>query len=117
MNTQHHINYLEIPTRDISASKIFFSQVFAWSFKDYGAEYAAFTDAGVDGGFYQSDVKVSTVQGSVLVVLYSADLEATQGEVKAAGGNICKSIFTFPGGRRFHFTDPSDNEFAVWSDK
>ena len=117
MNAQHHINYLEIPTRDISASKIFFSQVFAWSFKDYGVEYTAFTDAGVDGGFYQSDVKVSTAQGSVLVVLYSADLEATQDEVKAAGGNICKSIFTFPGGRRFHFIDPSDNEFAVWSDK
>ena len=117
MNAQNHINYLEVPTCDISASKTFFSQVFAWSFKDYGAEYTAFIDAGVDGGFYLSDTKVSPAQGSVLVVLYSADLEATQGEVKAAGGSICKSIFTFPGGRRFHFTDPSGNEFAVWSDQ
>ena len=23
----------------------------------------------------------------------------------------------FPGGRRFHFTDPSRNELAVWSDQ
>ncbi len=117
MSAQNHINYLEIPTKDISASKTFFSQVFAWSFKDYGPEYTAFIDAGMDGGFYQSDATVSIVQGSVLVVLYSADLEGTQNKVQDAGGVICKAIFAFPGGRRFHFIDPSGNEFAVWSDK
>jgi len=117
MRVQHKINYLEIPSKDILISKNFFSQVFGWSFKDYGPEYTAFVDAGIDGGFYQSSETVSIDQGSVLVVLYSADLEQIQGEVQDAGGMICKDIFMFPGGRRFHFKDPVGNEFAVWSDK
>ncbi|NNF07767.1 MAG: VOC family protein, partial [Candidatus Eisenbacteria bacterium] len=41
----------------------------------------------------------------------------TQDRVVAAGGQICREIFEFPGGRRFHFLDPSGNELAVWSDK
>jgi len=117
MRKQNNINYLEFPVKDLAASQVFFEDVFGWCFTSFGAEYAAFKESGVDGGFYQSDLTVSADNGSVLVVLYSANLEATEGEVKAAGGNICKSIFTFPGGRRFHFLDPSDNEFAVWSDQ
>jgi predicted enzyme related to lactoylglutathione lyase len=54
--------------------------------------------------------------GAALIVLYSASLEATQGRVQTAGGTIIRSIFDFPGGRRFHFTEPSGNELAVWSD-
>jgi predicted enzyme related to lactoylglutathione lyase len=34
-----------------------------------------------------------------------------------ARGSITKDIFSFPGGKRFHFVDPSENELAVWSDK
>jgi predicted enzyme related to lactoylglutathione lyase len=37
--------------------------------------------------------------------------------VTKAGGVIAKDIFSFPGGRRFHFADPDGNELAVWSDK
>jgi len=59
----------------------------------------------------------STSNGAALIVFYSADLEETQEKVKKANGIIMKPIFAFPGGRRFHFTDPSGNEFAVWSDK
>jgi predicted enzyme related to lactoylglutathione lyase len=40
-----------------------------------------------------------------------------QTKVAASGGTIVKEIFSFPGGRRFHFTDPSGNELAIWSDK
>lgn len=105
-----------MPARNISATKAFFSKVFDWKFIDYGPDYCSFVNEGMDGGFYKADLTMSTEQGSALVVLYSADLEKTQAEVKAAGGKIIKPVFSFPGGRRFHFSDPNGNEFAVWSE-
>ncbi len=118
MNTHHSINYIEIPAKDLVATKAFFTQVFAWSFTDYGPDYCSFSrnEAGVDGGFFTSEDTVTTAAGSVLVVLYSSELEVTQSAVESAGGKILKEIFSFPGGRRFHFTDPNGNEYAVWSE-
>ena len=116
MPTHNQINYIEIPAKDISATKKFFSDVFGWEFVDYGPEYCSFSNEGVDGGFFKSDLTASTDTGSVLVVLYSAELENTQSKVEASGGKIIKPIYSFPGGRRFHFTDPSGNEYAVWSE-
>ncbi len=116
MDAHKKINYLEIPARNIPASKAFFSAVFGWTFTDYGEEYCAFDHAGMDGGFYQSEQVAQTDSGSVLIVFYSKELETTQQEVEQAGGQIIKPVFSFPGGRRFHFSDPSGNEFAVWSD-
>ena len=111
------INYLEFPAKDLVATKAFFSQAFNWLFTDYGPEYSAFSaeTAGLEGGFYSADLSASTYSGSALVVFYSEALEATEQKITAAGGSIVKDIFPFPGGRRFHFTDPSGNEFAVWS--
>jgi len=88
--------------------------VFGWVFVDYGSEYIAFSNQGLDGGFYQSDLAASSENGSALIVFYSDNLEATQAKVEAEGGKVVKAIFSFPGGRRFHFTEPSGNEFAVW---
>jgi hypothetical protein len=116
MNKHEKINYVEFPAKDIEATKAFFSQVFGWSFVDYGPEYAAFTDEGLDGGFFQSDQSVSADKGSALIVFYSNELESTQSKIENAGGALLKPIFPFPGGRRFHFSDPSGNEYAVWSD-
>jgi predicted enzyme related to lactoylglutathione lyase len=110
------IDYIEIPTKNIEATKTFFSDVFGWSFVDYGPDYSSFAAQGVDGGFFKSDLVVSTKNGSPLIVLYSNLLEATQDKIKKAGGKIVKPIFSFPGGRRFHFSDPNGNEFAVWSE-
>ena len=117
MDAHKKINYLEIPARNIPASKAFFSAVFGWQFTDYGPDYCAFSDAGMAGGLYQSELVASTANGSVLIVFYSRELEATQLEIEQAGGEIIKPIFSFPGGRRFHFKDPSGNKFAVWSDR
>ena len=117
MNAREKINYVEFPARDIAVAKDFFSTVFGWSFADYGPDYVAFSDQGLDGGFYKSDLSVSIKQGSTLIVFYSLDLEGTQARIEAAGGSIVKSIFAFPGGRRFHFTDPNFNEYAAWSDR
>ncbi len=116
MNDHEEINYLEFPSRNIEKTKVFFTTVFKWSFIDYGPEYSAFSNAGIEGGFFKSDLSVSTRKGSVLVVFYSKNLEETQIKIQTAGGAILKEIFSFPGGRRFHFSDPNGNEYAVWSD-
>jgi hypothetical protein len=117
MNKHETINYLEMPARDLDATKRFFRSVFQWTFTDYGPDYVAFATSGIDGGFYRSVLHSSVDRGAVLVVFYSEKLEETQDKITAAGGAICKPVFDFPGGRRFHFTDPNNNEFAVWSDK
>ena len=116
MNKHEKINYLEFPSKDIESTKAFFSAVFNWSFIDYGPEYTAFSNAGIDGGFFKSDLSSTTKNGSLLTVFYSDDLEQTQIKIENAGGLIVKPIFSFPGGRRFHFTEPGGNEFAVWSE-
>lgn len=116
MPDHEKINYVEFPSRDLEATKSFFGAAFGWTFQDYGPEYTAFADEGLDGGFYRSDLAASTEVGSALVVFYSDELENTQSKVEKAGGRILKPIFAFPGGRRFHFVEPGGNEFAVWSD-
>ena len=116
MNKHEKINYVEFPAKDVEAAKVFFTSVFGWSFVDYGPEYAAFSNEGLDGGFYKSDLTVSTENGSALIVFYSKALEQTQSKIENAGGSTIKPIFSFPGGRRFHFGDPNGNEYAVWSD-
>jgi len=110
------INYVEYPARDLIATKRFFQEAFDWTFVDYGPDYAAFAGQGLDGGFFKSELAARTDEGSALIVFYSDNLEATLAKVVAAGGEIIKPIFSFPGGRRFHFAEPSGNEMAVWSE-
>ncbi len=117
MNKHEKINYIELPAKNLSVTKNFFNQVFEWEFQDFGSEYSAFLNQGVNGGFFKSNLSSSTNNGAALIVFYSNDLEATQEKIIKAGGIVVKPIFSFPGGRRFHFTEPSGNEFAVWSDK
>jgi len=116
MSQHEKIDYLEFPAKDIGKAKAFFSTVFNWSFVDYGSDYAAFSNAGIMGGFFKSELSSSTENGSVLTVFYSHDLADTQSKIEAAGGLIVKDIFSFPGGSRFHFIDPNGNEYAVWSE-
>jgi len=116
MNKHEKINYVEFPARDIEATKQFFESAFVWVFADYGPDYTAFSDQGLNGGFFKSEQASTSATGGALLVFYSRDLKATEAKVKKAGGVICKEIFSFPGGRRFHFIEPSGNEFAVWSD-
>jgi predicted enzyme related to lactoylglutathione lyase len=115
--TDQKINYLELPARDLDAVQSFYEGAFAWSFTDYGPEYRAFNDGTIDGGFYKSEASSSTANGAALIVLFAEDLERTRDTMVEHGGTIVKEIFSFPGGRRFHFADPNGNELAVWSDK
>ena len=105
------VQYLEFLSKDIRRAKEFYTKSFGWKFTDYGPDYTAFEGDYVDGGFTSG----KPVKGTVLVILYSQDLEATQQKIVAAGGTIVKDIFSFPGGKRFHFTDPDGYELAVWS--
>jgi predicted enzyme related to lactoylglutathione lyase len=111
------IQYVEFPASNIEATKAFFSECFNWQFQDYGDEYTAFSNSGLEGGFFKSEQASLTKNGSALVVFYSDDILATLERVRTCGGEIVKAIFEFPGGCRFHFCEPSGNELAVWSDK
>ena len=116
MAKHEKLDYAEYPARDLAATKLFFQAAFGWSFVDYGPDYTAFSDEGLDGGFFKSELVANTDAGSALLIFYSERLEETLAKVTAAGGRITKPIFAFPGGRRFHFTEPSGNEFAVWAE-
>ena len=110
----NHINYVEFKAKDLEKIKEFYTASFNWTFSDYGQTYTAFSNSGLRGGFEKTDME--TVNGA-LVVLYHKNLDTIKNKIINAGGKITKDIFSFPGGRRFHFTDPSENELAVWSDK
>ena len=107
------LDYLEMAGGDLPASKAFYTEAFGWKFVDYGPTYASFEDAGLDGGL-QADR--GEAPAAPLPVLYAEDLETMVERVTAAGGELVKPIFSFPGGRRFHFRDPAGNELAVWSE-
>lgn len=111
------INYIEYAASDLAKTEAFFTTVFGWKFESYGAEYTAFTGKGLMGGFYHSPGTSIQANGGALLVFYSDDLEKSQQEIEAAGGIVNREVFEFPGGRRFHFIEPSGNEMAVWSDK
>jgi uncharacterized protein len=115
-NAEHdrRIDYIEFSVKNVPDAKRFYGAAFGWTFEDYGPDYASFADGRLSGGF-QTAKEVRT--GGPLVVIYAADLEDMERRVKQAGGKIVRPIFSFPGGRRFHFSDPSGNELAVWSDK
>lgn len=114
MKYKHHqLQYAEFFSVDLNEIKKIYTQVFGWQFTDYGPGYTAFVGEYFDGGFTIG----TPVKGSILLIIYSEQLEATRNNVLAAKGQITQEIFSFPGGRRFHFTDPDGNELAVWSDR
>ena len=114
MRQDSKLDYLEMPGGDLPALKAFYAAVFGWRFTDYGPDYAAF-DEGLEGGFYAG--RGGDGQGPApLPVLFATDLDASLARVQAAGAEITRPIFAFPGGRRFHFRDPAGNELAMWGD-
>lgn len=112
MREDGKIDYVEFPGGDLPATKAFYASAFGWTFQDYGPECQAFNE-GVDGGFQAGAEGGAT---KPLVILFAKDLEAMEAKVTAAGGKITVPIFAFPGGRRFHFTDPAGNELGVFTD-
>ncbi|MHA4979720.1 VOC family protein [Pseudomonas extremorientalis] len=115
MSTQgkdRQIDNIEFNVSDIARSKAFYGGAFGWTFVDYGPTYTEFSDGRLTGGFTSGE---PVRPGGPLVILYADDLEATQQRLKALGAVITRETFSFPGGRRFHFTDPDGYELAVWN--
>ncbi|MGA3540938.1 VOC family protein [Melissospora conviva] len=116
----HAIDYIEIPVTDLDLAKRFYAEAFGWQFNDYGPTYA-----GIRNPHDESAPEVGGLNlkeqarggGGPFVLLYSADLDRSVEAVAAAGGKVVEGPYEFPGGRRFHFTDPSGNELGVWSER
>jgi len=113
MNQTNRICYVEFQASDLEKTKAFFTTVFGWKFTDYGPDYTSFEDGSLAGGFVRSDKKAAASRGSALVVIFHDHLEEALQKVVAHGGHVTQEIFSYPGGRRFHFTEPSGNELSV----
>ncbi|HYH75763.1 MAG TPA: VOC family protein [Candidatus Saccharimonadales bacterium] len=116
MSTNHQIDLIEFPANSAEELKTitdFFSTVFGWNYKDWGGVYSDTQDSGLTSGVIAAEPNRPTMP---LTVIYAEDLEATKEKVITAGGTIIADIYPFPGGRRFHFTDPAGHELAVWSE-
>ena len=107
-----NIDYVEFSAVDLAAVRAFYGKAFGWEFEDWGPDYTAFSKSGLEGGFRRVDTQAP--RGGALVILISDDLEAAEKSVVDAGGTVTEH-HEFPGGRRFHFTDPAGNELAVWT--
>lgn len=112
----HAIDYIELTVSDLAAAKEFYTSAFGWGFTDYGDAYAGIQgpEGSEVGGLNPSG---EPRPGGPFVLLYSDDLDATVTAVEEAGGRIVEAPYEFPGGRRFHFADPSGNELGVWSSR
>ena len=110
---ENQIDYIELPASKMADTKRFYGTVFGWTFEDYGPNYTSFSDGRMAGGF---TTERRTPAKDLLLVIYAKNLGVMQKKIKEGGGVIVKDTFSFPGGRRFHFSDPNGNELAVWSD-
>ncbi len=113
MDLTNKICYVEFHASDLGKTRTFFEKAFGWTFTDYGPDYTSFVDGQMAGGFFRSDKRASKDAGSALVVILNPALEETLKRVVEHGGKITQEIFSYPGGRRFHFTEPSGNELSV----
>ena len=114
MRIDGQIDFVEFPGQNQLRMRHFYGAAFGWTFADCGDDYVAFRGAGAQGVFSAHPARAPV---EPLVVFYARDLEAVRDKVRAVGGEITRDIFAFPGGRRFHFRDPGENEVAVWSDQ
>jgi uncharacterized protein len=117
MKPTSKIFYIEFQASDLGKTKAFFEKAFGWAFTDYGPDYTSFTDGQMAGGFARSDKRAALATGSPLVVILEPQLEDAFRRVVDCGGKISRDIFSYPGGRRFHFTEPSGNELSVCAEE
>lgn len=113
MNKSTPINYIEFKSKNLITTKEFYSQLFGWKFTDYGSHYSSFKGAGISGGF---ELTEDQIVNGVLIVLAHDNLELILSKLEQLDIEITVPIFSFPGGRRFQFKDPSGNELAIWTE-
>ena len=110
----HGLDYVELYCKDLEGCRGFYEEAFGWEFTAFGKDYLSFNDGRMRGGLARSP---EAALGGPLLVLYSDDLISSTRRVIAAGGRVTRDIYSFPGGFRFHFSDPEGRELAVWSDR
>lgn len=113
MAINNQIDLIEFPAKSsegLKETKQFFTDVFGWKYTDWGDDYSDTTDSGASSG-----VNADGGASMPLTVIYSEDLDATKAKIVQSGGKIIVDTYSFPGGKRFHFTEPNGNELAVWS--
>lgn len=116
-HAHHGIDYVELTVDDLPRAKQFYAEAFEWRLTDYGPTYVGIAGPPGYEGPEMGGMTVGEVRsGGPLVVLFSADLDASLRAVESAGGEIVTPPFAFPGGRRFHFRDPAGNELAIWAE-
>ena len=112
----HAVDYVELTVTDLEQAKRFYADAFDWQFNDYGPGYAGIRspqgDSEVGGLRTGQEVR----PGGPLVLPYSTDLDRSVEAVTNAGGRVVNGPYEFPGGRRFHFADPSGNQLGVWAE-
>lgn len=112
-HAHHSIDYVEIQVADVASAKEFYAAAFGWRFNDYGPDYAGIAAPdgnGEAGGLARGDQQ----GGHPLILLISDDLTASESAVRDAGGELVEGPYDYPGGRRFHFRDPSGNTLGVF---
>jgi uncharacterized protein len=114
-HAHHAIDYIELMVSDLAEAKAFYGSAFGWTFNDYGPAYAGIRSPDGEGEVGGLNPARGPQRGGPLVLLYSDDLDGSVSAVEAAGGEVVEGPYEFPGGRRFHFTDPSGNELGVWA--
>lgn len=113
MAVENRIDYVEIPVTDPAKARDFFTALYGWEFESWGDDYISFSDGRLAGGFRRSEEPAPAT--GVLIIFFSENLERDVDRVKELGATISMDVFSFPGGRRFHFVDPVGNEYAIWS--
>lgn len=110
-NMPMKIDYVEFTSPKLEDTQTFFTRAFGWDYVDYGPDYKDIRHAGTGGGIERGDLRAP------LIVLKADDLEAALARVRAAGAEITREIFPFPGGHRFQCREPGGTEMAVWCEK
>ena len=114
MAEHNQIDLIEFPVKSaeqLKQTQAFFTQVFGWKYTDWGADYSDTTESGTSSG-----INADGNSSMPLTVIYTEDLDKAKDLVVQNGGTIIVDTYSFPGGRRFHFTEPNGNELAVWSE-
>ena len=105
------IDYFELPSSANAKSRSFFDKAFGWTFKDYGPDYTEIHGAQVIGGINSDATDKSSAP---LIGIHTDDIVAAEQAVIAAGGDITRPIYDFPGGKRFYFREPGGAELMVY---
>ena len=110
----HAMDYVEINVIDLAAARAFYERAFGWEFNDYGPTYAGIKSSAGDDEVGGLNAEREPQPGGPLVLLWSDDLDASVDAVNGAGGEVTEGPYDYPGGRRFHFRDPSGNVLGVY---